>query len=217
MPVRSSFLVAIALLLACSLSASAAEAKLPRVLLFGDSVCNYYSPYVKDLFKDQATVVFNGSTWGDTRNAIKNLPAALLRDGGHWDVIHFNWGLHDIKNHIVVPIDEYEKSLRECVKILKATHARLVWGSITPVGRDTGNAGDRLDSNVVAYNAVARKVMEENGIPIDDLYAAVKPKIAELQKPDGVHFEDSGCKVLAKSVFDSIVAVVQGKKVPAPK
>ena len=32
-----------------------------------------------------------------------------------------------------MPLDEYEKNLRELVKQLKATEAKLIWASTTPV------------------------------------------------------------------------------------
>ncbi|MFB3892426.1 MAG: SGNH/GDSL hydrolase family protein [Phycisphaerae bacterium] len=190
----------------------------PRVLVFGDSICVYYFPFVKDLLKDKATIVHGGHTVG-TRYVKENLDKILKTGGGDWDVIHFNCGLHDVKDHKVVPIDEYEKNLREIVTRLKAANARLVWGTTTPVGgHSNGNAGDRQDKDVAEYNAVARKIMEENGIPMDDLYAVAKPKIADIQKNDGVHFEDEGSKLLARSVADSILSAISARgTATAPK
>ncbi len=210
MPVRA-FLAA-AFVVALAAFAFAAEApKPPRVLLIGDSISIYYHPFVKEMLAGKAVVIHSGHA-GGSRDGLKGLAKILASSGGKWDVIHFNWGLHDVKEHCVVPIEEYEKNLRELVKQLKATGAKLVWASSTPVGshRD-GNAGDRQDKDVVAYNAVARKIMDENKIPIDDLYAAVKPTVADLQKTDEVHFTDEGSKFLAKSVVESIAAVLSGK------
>jgi acyl-CoA thioesterase-1 len=200
-----------------SMFSLAAENRQPRVLILGDSVSYYNSVVVTKSLKDQAVVVFNNGTWGDTRKALAKLQECLLADGGNWSVIHFNWGLHDIKNRITVPIKEYEENLRELVKFLKATNARLVWASITPVGLKTGNAGDRLDSNVVAYNAVAKKIMDENKIQIDDLYAAAKPRIADIQKADGVHFNDEGCQFLSTFIVKAIQTALNGEKTSPKK
>jgi hypothetical protein len=56
----------------------------------------------------------------------------------------------------------------------------------------------------VAYNAVAAKVMAENGVAIDDLCGCVAPRIAQVQKPRNVHFTDDGSRLLAESVAASI-------------
>ena len=190
------------------LGADAPAGKPPRVLLIGDSISIYYAPFVKELLAGKAEVVHSGHAEG-TRFGLKNLPRMLAQSGGKWDIIHFNWGLHDVKDHKVVPIEEYEKNLRDLVKQLKATGAKLVWATTTPVGAHRGgNAGDRQDKDVVAYNEVALKIMQENSIPIDDLYAAAKPTLADIQKPDEVHFTDDGSKLLAKSVAESILAAV---------
>jgi hypothetical protein len=172
--------------------------KPPRVLLIGDSISLGYFPFVKDALKDQAVVFSSGQAQG-TRFVGEYLEKMILPiGGGQWDIIHFNAGLHDVKANRIVPIDEYEKNLRDIIRRLKATNVRIVWASTTPL------ANEQLDKDVIEYNAVAKKVMEENGIPIDDLYTLAKPQLAELQAKDGMHFQDSGYKVLAKSVTDSI-------------
>jgi len=101
-----------------------------------------------------------------------------------------------------VPIDQYEQNLRELVKRLKATGAKLVWCSTTPVpaGAAKREAGDELK-----YNAVAKKIMDENGIAIDDLYAFAEPQSSKIQLPANVHYSDAGSKVLAEKVAASIL------------
>lgn len=183
--------------------------KPPRVLLIGDSISLGYFPFVKDALKDQAVVFSSGQAQG-TRYVGEYLEKAILpAGGGQWDIIHFNAGLHDVKANRIVPIDEYEKNLRDIIRRLKATNARIIWASTTPV------ANEQMEKDVVEYNAVAKKVMEENGIPIDDLYTAVKSQLAELQAKDGMHFQDSGSKALAKSVADSIRTVGRQPAGPA--
>ena len=102
-----------------------------------------------------------------------------------------------------VSLTDYEKNLRELVKQLKATNAKLIWCATTPVP-DAKLTPPRKDSDVQAYNAVAKKVMEENKVPINDLYAHTLPKLAEVQRPANVHFTTSGSEFLAKRVAKSI-------------
>ncbi len=68
---------------------------LPRVLIIGDSISIGYTLPVRALLKDKANVhriLTNGSA---TKNGLENLKKWL--GDSKWDVIHFNWGLHDIK------------------------------------------------------------------------------------------------------------------------
>src|SRR5262249_9056899 len=110
------------------------DPKLPRVLLIGDSISIGYTPPARKLLAGTANVPRIPTNGGPTINGLKNLDKWL--GDGKWDVIHFNWGLHDLrtdeKGKHQVPLDEYEKNLRTLVKRLKATKAKLIWASTTP-------------------------------------------------------------------------------------
>ena len=145
---------------------------------------------------------------------------------GKWDVIHFNWGLWDVAHRnpasknfghldkvngkITTSPADYEKNLRTLVARMKKTGAVLIWASTTPV--PDGEPG-RVKGDEVKYNAVAAKVMAENGVIIDDLYAAALPKLKDIQNPANVHFKASGYDLLAHHVADSILGALNG---PAP-
>jgi len=101
-----------------------------------------------------------------------------------WDVIHFNWGVWDMAyrdpkpgdrwhsnkftGKLTTPLDVFDKNLRELVAKMKQTGATLVWGSITPMHKDIIS---RFEEDPPRYNAVAAKIMQENGVRINDLYA----------------------------------------------
>jgi acyl-CoA thioesterase-1 len=142
---------------------------------------------------------------------------------GKWDVIHFNWGLHDLtvllgqgglKNDgsYLVPLDRYEKNLRELVRRLKGTGATLIWATTTPIPHADKTILLRISVDEIAYNAVARKIMEENGIAIDDLYAFALPRLKAIQLPNNVHFTDEGSEELAKQVASSILDALKTRK-----
>jgi acyl-CoA thioesterase-1 len=185
------------------------DPKLPRVLLIGDSISIGYTLAVRDLMKGKANVHRIPTNGGPTINGLANLAKWL--GTGKWDVIHFNWGLHDLRfmdtGKQQVLLDDYEKNMRELVKQLKATGAKLIWCATTPVPE-----GDlkpmRKNSDVIAYNAVAKKLMDEAGVAIDDLYAYALPKLKEIQLPVNVHFSPDGSKVLAKQVVACIEAAL---------
>jgi len=178
----------------------------PRVLLIGDSISIGYTIPTRKLLQGKANLHRIPTNGGHTSRGVKAISKWL--GPGKWDVIHFNWGLHDLKrlkdDKHQVPIGDYEKNLSQLVAELKKTGAKLVWASTTPVP-EGGVTPPRSDEDVVAYNAVAKKIMDENGIAVDDLYAFALPKLAELQIPVNVHFKPEGSKALAEQVAASIL------------
>lgn len=189
------------------------DPKLPRVLLIGDSISMGYTVPVRELLQGKANLHRPLENCGPTSRGITNLTAWL--GDGKWAVIHFNFGLHDLKimpdgNHQVTP-ENYEKNLRQLVKQLKATGAKLIWCSTTPVPEGKLNPA-RKNADVQTYNAIAKKIMEENGVPIDDLYTFALPRLEKIQRPANVHFTDAGSKELAKPVAASIEAALKEKK-----
>jgi lysophospholipase L1-like esterase len=98
---------------------------------------------------------------------------------------------------------EYQQNLRKLVKILKATDAKLIWASTTPV--PDGEPG-RIKGDEIRYNKAAEKIMKENGVTINDLYARVLPKLNHIQLPNGnVHFTAEGSTYLAEQVAANIL------------
>src|SRR5262245_2767243 len=71
------------------------DPKLPRVLLVGDSISIGYTLPVRTLLKGKANVHRVPENGGPTTNGLAKLSAWL--GNGKWDVIHFNFGLHDLK------------------------------------------------------------------------------------------------------------------------
>jgi acyl-CoA thioesterase-1 len=177
---------------------------LPRVLLIGDSISMGYTLPVRKSLEGKANVHRPSENCGPTTHGVEQLDSWLGK--GKWDVIHFNFGLHDLKfakDKPKVSLEDYEKNLRAIVKRLKQTDAKLIWCSITPVPKKS--SPPRHNEDVLAYNAVAKKVMEENNIAIDDLYAFALPQIEKVQRPDNVHFTKNGYSVLAEQVSKVIL------------
>jgi acyl-CoA thioesterase-1 len=186
---------------------------LPRVLLIGDSISMGYTQPVRDLLKDKANVHRIPANGGPTKNGVANIDKWL--GDGHWDVIHFNWGIHDLKfmpdGKRQVEPDDYEKNLRTLVAKLKATGAKLIWATTTPIPDGELNP-PRSFGKVPEYNEIAKRVMSENGVMIDDLNGAITPHLAEMQNPKDVHYKPEGYALLAKQVAASIESVLPAKK-----
>ncbi len=186
------------------------DPRLPRVLLIGDSLSIGYTLPVRKMLEGKANVHRIPENGGPTINGIAKIDARL--GDGKWDVIHFNWGLHDIKldtNGVhQVPADSYENNLRELVKRMKATAARLIWASTTPVPEGKLSP-PRRPGDEVAYNAIALRVMKENEVAVDDLYSFALPRLAHIQQPANVHFTAEGSEALAKQVAASILRALE--------
>jgi len=180
-------------------------AGLPRVLLIGDSISIGYTQPTRKLLEGKANVHRIPANGGPTKNGVANIKKWL--GTGKWDVIHFNWGIHDLKfmpdGKRQVEAADYEANLRSLVATLKATGAKLIWASTTPIPEGELNP-QRKFGQVPEYNAIAAKVMTENGVTINDLNAWMAPRFEELHKPKDLHYTDAGSEHLAKKVAEAI-------------
>ncbi len=195
-------------------------AGLPRVLLIGDSISIGYTLAVRDLLQGKANVHRPPTNCGPTSRGVESLDSWL--GDSKWDVIHFNFGLHDLVyfgpdgkrvtdpktpgSRHQVPLPEYEKNLTKIVERLKATGAKVIWCNTTPVPEGTGG---RIADEAIQFNAVAAKVMEAAGVPTNDLHSHAKAKLAEVQLPANVHFSPEGSKYLAEKVAAEIEKALQ--------
>ncbi len=177
----------------------------PRVLLIGDSISIGYTIPVRELLRGEANVQRIPTNGGPTTNGLAHIDEWL--GGEKWDVIHFNWGLHDLKimegGKHQVALDAYEDNLRQLVARLKKTGAKMIWAATTPVPAGKLNP-PRNPDDVPRFNAAAARVMKENGIPTDELYAFAMPRLAEIQLKENVHYTPKGYETLAVEVAASI-------------
>ena len=221
--------LALALALALAAGLPGQEAGRKKVLLLGDSISIGYTPVVQEALRDVAAVVrpmsgAKAENCAGTTNGAAEVKRWLALEGGGWDVIHFNFGLHDLKrvdadtgkssNNPQDPRqaepEAYERQLRAIVAELKKTDARLIFATTTPV--PAGRLSPHRDpEDAVRYNAIARKVMEENGVAVNDLHAFALPRLKEIQLPQNVHFTKDGSRLLGEEVARRIREVLDRK------
>ncbi len=192
------------------------EPGLPRVLLIGDSISIGYTLPVRNLLKGKANIHRPPTNCASTKHGLAGIDEWLGE--GKWDVIHFNWGLHDLKymgpngenladpknpaNSQQVPIRQYSENLAKLVKRLKQTGAKLIWRNTTPVPE---GAKGRVVGDAMKYNAAAALVMSENGIITNDLYRFSKARWNQIGRKANVHFTTEGSLALAGQVAESIL------------
>ena len=133
------------------------------------------------------------------------------------DLIHFNWGLHDLKymgkdgtnlvpkekgGVVQVNLSEYEKNLDILVARMKKSAKRLVWRNTTPIplGSKTRYVGD-----AEKYNLAASRVMKKHKIATLDLFSPSKKNMKNLMREANVHYFPHGSQALAAIVAQDIL------------
>jgi lysophospholipase L1-like esterase len=197
---------------------------LPRVLIIGDSISVGYTDEVRRLLAGKANIHRVQGNAGPSSSGVARVDEWVAPASGRWDVIHFNFGLHDIKlgtggkdnkpyatsDGHQVPPEDYEKNLRLLVAKFKASGAVVIWGSTTPV--PSGKLDPlRRPGDEVTYNTIARKIMEENGVAINDLHAAALAAKPGMQLASNVHFSKEGSVWLAQHVAASIERALKAR------
>jgi hypothetical protein len=193
---------------------------LPKVFVIGDSIsCGYTNP-VMELLQGVCNVRRAPDNCGDTRRGLQDLDKWV--GGVRWDIIHFNWGLHDlcyrhpdskvygnrdkVRGTLSVPLDDYSRNLEELVRRLLVITPNLIWASTTYV--PDGEAG-RYRGDEVRYNEAAALLMAKYKVPINDLYsltASFGPDMFTC--PGDVHFSDKGYQVIAAQVANCVKGLI---------
>jgi acyl-CoA thioesterase-1 len=207
--------------------------ELPKVLLLGDSISIGYTPHVQKLLEDEATVTRPMKPDGKRPENCAYAAFGLTRldhwlGDTTWDVIHFNFGLHDLKyigqplpDAKIVPqrgeaikanpdarqlstVDAYVANLEKIVKRLQQTKATLIFCTTTPVPE--GSRG-RLPGEEVSFNNAAIALMEKHNIAVNDLHRyASQEEVASHQRKADVHYTKEGSQLLAAEVARTIKA-----------
>lgn len=194
---------------------------LPRVLIIGDSISIGYTLPLREALKGKANLHRPATNCGPSSRGVEQLETWLKVSGSdRWDVIQFNFGLHDVRHfadpgntkpvgvtegHRQVLEEAYDKNLRTIVARLKQTGAKLIWRNTTPVPE---GANGRVPGDEVRYNEIAKKIMDENEIEIDDMHSFCVPYLSLMQRPKDVHFTDAGSKTLAEETAKKILAAL---------
>lgn len=195
---------------------------IPKVLIIGDSISMGYQASVQEYLLGKAEVIRpykeNGGAENcqGTTNGIANIERWI--GDTKWDIIHFNFGLHDIK-HVdaetrenskdpkaprQAPPRKYKKNLMYIVEVLKKTGAKLIFATTTPYP-DIVDGPVRKPGMPIKYNKIAQKIMKKNEILVNDLYSFALPQLDSIQRPANVHFHEEGSKILGNQVAKVIL------------
>jgi hypothetical protein len=218
-----SWLIALTSMFATGSENAQLQKPLPHVLIIGDSISIGYTPYVAEILKDEAIVSHHKGNARHTGTGMKMLDQWVGTT--KWDVIHFNWGLHDlcyrdpdssardnrdkIRGTISTNLEQYERNLDQLVQRLKKNGATLIWAQTTVVPE--GETG-RFVGDDRKYNEVAARVMKKYDIMIDDLYTLTEGFSPDLFVKSGdVHYTNDGYRKIAAQVAEKIRSALKSE------
>jgi hypothetical protein len=189
----------------------AADAKLPNVLLLGDSITRNYFPQVtKDLVGIANVYLLASSTSvGDPRLPRQIAEFAAL-EGVTFAVVHFNNGLHGW-GYTEAQFKSGFPIFLQAIRALPG-HGKLIWATITPVKPEASNGAS--NPRIEARNAIARGFIEAEGIPIDDQHALMTQHADFFE--DAFHFNQAGSEMMGVQAAAIIKRTIEnsGKQPP---
>jgi lysophospholipase L1-like esterase len=171
------------------------HAKLPNVLLVGDSITRNYYPEVQRELTDVANVyLFAASTSVGDPRLTHQLEEFSAMEGVAFSVVHFNNGMHGwtySEPEFKAAFPAYLRALHKM-----APRASFIWATITPVRADDtpGPTNARIEDR----NNIAQAFVTAEGIPVDDQHALMVHH--EDQHEDNVHFNPKGAAIQGEQV-----------------
>lgn len=186
-----------------------------RVLLLGDSIRMGYDEMVRDMLKDECEVCFSEDNGRFSAYTLEQAIQMFINNGS-FDVVHWNNGYWDMDiesplNEPLVPVDEYMRFLRRIARTLKAYGAQVIFATTTPIFNEGAAADTQTGAHlrfknewVLRYNAAAKIIMEEEGVPINDLYTLCLQGKKYYKCEDRLHLTKEGYQVCAQQVCEHI-------------
>lgn len=186
-----------------------------KVLLLGDSIRMGYDEIVQDLLKNECEVYFSKDNGRFTAYTLEQAIQMFISHG-HFDVVHWNNGYWDMDiesptGEPLIPPEDYMRFLRRIIRTLRAYDAQVIFATTTPVCEDGGATDTQTGANlrfknewVQHYNAAAKIVMEEENVPVNDLYHLCLQGQGYYKCPDGLHLTQEGYQKCAEQVCDHI-------------
>jgi GDSL-like Lipase/Acylhydrolase family len=171
------------------------ETNLPRVLLIGDSITRAYYPAVEKRLAGKAYVGRLASSAFISDPALLEQIKMVLTEY-KFDIIHFNNGMHGWQHSE----KEYGEAFPKYLETIReyAPNAKLIWANTTPLKvspASSENFAIATDDRIAQRNAIAAKLVQAQGIPVEDLNT---PMQGHPEYYDGnVHFNNRGIFIQA--------------------
>lgn len=182
------------------------DAKLPRVLLIGDSILNGYGKQVTAALEGKAYVDMWVNPYCQSEYYNKLL-AEVMEKNGPYDVVHFNMGLHGWQKGRIKD-GTFESLTKAYVEVIKQKlpKAKIIWASSTPVTvKDKPTElNPEINPIIIDQNCMAAKVMKDLSVPVNDFYSLLVGKL-DLARGDQFHWKGDAYKILAEAATESLL------------
>ena len=181
----------------------------------GDSIRMGYDEFVQEMLAEECKVHYSKDNGRFTAYTLEQAIQMFLCEGP-FDVVHWNNGYWDMDiegplgEHLIPP-EDYMRFLRRIARTLKAYGAQVIFATTTPIF-ESGDAADQQtgvnlrfkNEWVQLYNAAARIVMEEEDIPVNDLYSLCLQGEQYYKCADRLHLTQEGYQKCAQQVCEFI-------------
>ena len=169
--------------------------------------CPGYGVYVKNKLEGAAEVYAPGENCRFAEYTLRYLHKwAEQAPKDEIDVVHWNNGLWDVLrlfgDEPLTPIDVYGDMLKRVYKRIRLVfpNAKVIFATSTPVVEEWAwPEFFRYNREIVEYNRKAVEVVEELGVPVNDLHAVASDFDDSLHS-DWVHYGERGSELLADAV-----------------
>lgn len=191
---------------------------------YGVNLIELLTPH--NVFTQHAGGWFSGAQCSNTVKGLECTNTSFYSNylnftgGKQFDVITFNYGLHDLVNCTDNPecsehvdIDVYGQNILTIYNRLAQFARNVIWVSTTPVPNVTTSLGRSYELSVL-YNAEALSVLKNTKAYVCDLWTGVIKYCGayytscDLQIPQNVHFLPKGQAFLGNLVANSILQVI---------
>lgn len=182
-----------------------------KVLLLGDSIRMGYAQYVRELLNGKCEVYYDENDNG--RFAAYTLWQAnqFFKNFGKFDVVHWNNGYWDMNVEAPMtvamhPVDEYVHFLKRIITEIRRNGAEIIFATTTPIlesGSAMDNTGTGMELSydndwVMQYNDAAKKLMAEENVTVNDLYAHMLKGKNYYKCEDMLHLTEEGYRICAQ-------------------
>lgn len=181
-----------------------------KVFLIGDSIRLGYDSRVRELLLDEAQLYWSRENAQYTTHTLRFVHewASTDCDPETIDLVHWNNGLWDTLHVLgdelpMIPPEAYRENLHRIAGRLRRVfpRAQIAFATTTSVITERMRPGfSRTNGEIERYNDIAREVMREEQIAVDDLYPVARAMPDDWHALDGTHYTEEGYQALAEAV-----------------
>jgi hypothetical protein len=156
------------------------DATLRRILLLVDNRMMPLAPEISKLMTGFGNISYSGVTVESPSVLLGNFENAI--GSSKWDVIYFTIGYEGISDLTELGLKRFDKDIQSIVTKLKATKARLMWGTQAPL--PTAHFKNLNNTQIEMLNNRAKIIMEANSVLVNDTYGFMMAKTPEYVNQD---------------------------------